>query len=158
MSRNLPSSVAEIKGLAVILSLTMLPLLLASPFAASASTTACQPDFTLMLSPASAAVAPGSSVRVTINVASLCGLSNTVNVGISSASPALGNGLPLTHQTAYDLHVAPNFANRATLTLTASSNAEATTYVITITGDTIQSPYAGTHSIVHTGTVTIKVT
>jgi hypothetical protein len=159
MSRNVPGSAAEvIKGLAVVLSLILLPFLLASPYAVSESTTTCQPDFTLVLSPASASVAPGSSVTVTVGVASVCGLFNTVDVGISGASPAMGSALSLTHQTAYDLHVSPTASNHAVLTLTASSSAGAMTYLVTITGHTVQGPEAGIHSITHAGTVTISIT
>ncbi|MDA4113240.1 MAG: hypothetical protein OK474_04255 [Thaumarchaeota archaeon] len=157
MSRNFSGSAAEVKGLAVVLSVILLPLVLASPYAVSASTTTCQPDFTLTLTPASATVAPGSSVRVTVSVASVCGLSNTVNVGISGASPALGSGLSLTHQTAYDLHVSSTMSSHAVLTLTAASGARAMTYLVTITGHTVQGPEAGIHSITHGGTVTITV-
>ena len=80
---------------------------------------------------------------MTVSVASVCGLSNTVDVGISGASPALGNGLALTHQTAYDLHISSTASNQAVLTIAASSNAAAMTYLVTVSGHTVQGPEAG---------------
>jgi hypothetical protein len=117
----------------------------------------CSPDYTLTLSPTSATVAPGGSVRISATAASLCGLTNTVFTGVGSSSPALGDGLSLTHQTVYDLHVSPIASSTAVFTFTASSGAKAATYTITVTGRTVQGPEAGAHAILHSATFTITV-
>ena len=111
-------------------------------------------DFSLGVSPTSATLQTGSSVRFTITMISK-GLQGTINVGISSISPPLSKGLTFT-QTRYDVWIS-NTSPRGTalLTFSAGQGAVATTYTITITGKDITggSGYGLTHSATFTLTV-----
>ena len=95
------------------------------------------PDFTLSVSPASAAVQPGSSNRVTLTVTSDHGFTGTVNVGVSSVSPQQTNG-PTFGLSRYDIWVS-NTAPNGTAWLTAftSTSTPAGTYTVTVTGKDI---------------------
>src|SRR5260370_41651992 len=63
----------------------------------------CQPDFGFALSPTSATITSGQSVRVTAQLTSLCGLAGTINVGIIKISPQpTGNNGFTIYQPRYD--------------------------------------------------------
>jgi len=111
-------------------------------------------DFSLGVSPTSATVQIGSSVRFTISATSK-GLQGTINVGISSISPALSKGITFT-QTRYDIWISKTSpVGTAFLTFSAAQGAVATTYTITITGKDITGGccYGLTHSATFTLTI-----
>jgi hypothetical protein len=117
----------------------------------------CQPDFSLALSPTSATISAGQSVRVTVELASICGLAGTINVGIHNISPPpqSGNGFSI-HQPRYDIPLDANSTATAYITLGATSNTLKTTYTITIQGKDISGGccYGLTHSATFMFTVT----
>jgi hypothetical protein len=94
---------------------------------------ACSPGFALALHPASATITSGQSVRVTMELTSLCGLSGTIDVGIESISPppGAGNGFTI-YQSRYDVPLAANGAAGAYIILGATPATLKTTYVLTI--------------------------
>lgn len=111
-------------------------------------------DFSLSVSPTSATVQIGSSVRFLITMTSK-GLQGTINVGISSVSPPFSKGLTFT-QPRYDVWISTTSpTGTAILTFSAAKGAVATTYTITITGKDITggSGYGLTHSTTFTLTV-----
>jgi len=111
-------------------------------------------DFTLGVSPTSATVQIGSSVGFTITVTSK-GLQGTINVGISSISPAFSKGITFT-QTRYDIWVSKTSPiGTAHLTFSAATGAAATTYTITITGKDITGGCC--YGLAHSATLTLTV-
>jgi hypothetical protein len=99
---------------------------------------ACRPDFSLSLSPTSATITTGQSVKITVELASICQLAGTINVGIHSISPPPqgGNGFTI-HQPRYDIPLDANRTAVAYITLGATQNTLKTTYTITIQGEDI---------------------
>jgi hypothetical protein len=115
----------------------------------------CQPDFTLSLSPSSATITSGQNVRISVELASLCGLAGSINVGIHKISPQPnGNGFTI-NQPRYDIPLDANGTAVAYITLGATPNTLKTTYTITIQGKNIQGGccYGITHSAIFTLTV-----
>jgi hypothetical protein len=111
-------------------------------------------DFSLASSPASATVQIGSSVRFTITVTSK-GLQGTINVGISSISPALSKGLTF-KESRYDVWISGTSpVGTAFLTFSAATGAVATTYTITITGKDITGGCC--YGLTHSATLTLTV-
>ncbi len=100
--------------------------------------TPCQPDFTFALSPSSATITGGQSVRVSAEMTSLCGLAGTINVGIRKISPPPGgsNGFTI-KQPRYDIPLDANGTAVAYITLGATPNTLKTTYTLTIQGEDI---------------------
>lgn len=98
----------------------------------------CLPDFTFALSPSSATITSGQSVRVTVELTSLCGLAGTINVGIRKISPPPGasNGFTI-KQPRYDIPLDANSTAVAYITLGATPNTLKTTYTLTIQGEDI---------------------
>ncbi|HVR45387.1 MAG TPA: hypothetical protein VMT95_01910 [Candidatus Binatia bacterium] len=98
----------------------------------------CQPDFTFALSPSSATITSGHSVRVSVEMSSLCGLAGTINVGIRSISPppSGSNGFTI-NQPRYDIPLDANGTAVAYITLGATPNTLKTTYTLTIQGKDI---------------------
>ncbi len=94
---------------------------------------ACSPGFALSLTPARATITSGQSVRVTMELTSLCGLSGTIDVGIANISPPPGasNGFTI-YQSRYDVPLAANGAASAYVTLGATPATLKTTYTLTI--------------------------
>jgi len=116
---------------------------------ASSGGKACQPDFTLVLSPTSATIAAGQSVKVTVQLTSLCNLAGTINVGIHAISPPPQGGDGFTiHQPRYDIPLDANSTAVAYITLGATQNTLKTTWTITIQGKDISGGccYGLTHS------------
>src|ERR1700728_2728217 len=70
---------------------------------------ACPPDFTLTLSPESATITSGQSVRVTAQLTSICGLAGTVEVDVQKIVPQPGgsNGFTI-DQSRYDVPLTAN--------------------------------------------------
>jgi hypothetical protein len=98
----------------------------------------CEPDFTLTLSPASATITSGQSVRVTAQLASICGLAGTVDVGIQKIVPQPGGSNGFTFdQSRYDVPLTANGSAGAYLTFGATPATLKTTYAITIQGEDI---------------------
>ena len=111
-------------------------------------------DFTLAVSPTSATVQIGSSVRFTITMTSK-GLQGTINVGITSVSPPFSKGLTFT-QPRYDVWISMTSpTGTALLTFSAAKGAVATTYTITITGKDISGGCC--YGLTHTTTFTLTV-
>lgn len=111
--------------------------------------TGCQPDFTLTLTPASATITAGQTVKVTIALTSLCGLAGTINVGIHGVSPPPQGGDGFTfHQARYDIPLDANSTALAYITFGATTNTLKTTWTITIQGKDISGGccYGLTHS------------
>jgi hypothetical protein len=98
----------------------------------------CQPDFTFALSPSSATITSGQSVRITVQMSSLCGLAGTINVGIRKISPPPGgsNGFTI-KQPRYDIPLDANGTAVAYITLGATPTTLKTTYTLTIQGEDI---------------------
>jgi hypothetical protein len=98
----------------------------------------CQPDFTFALSPSSATITSGQSVRVSAEMTSLCGLAGTINVGIRNISPPPGgsNGFTI-KQPRYDIPLDANGTAVAYITLGATPNTLKTTYALTIQGEDV---------------------
>jgi hypothetical protein len=97
----------------------------------------CQPDFTLTLSPASATITSGQSVRVSAELASLCGLAGTINTGIHNISPPPnGNGFTI-KEPRYDIPLDANSTAVDYITLGATPNTLKTTYTLTIQGEDV---------------------
>jgi hypothetical protein len=108
----------------------------------------CQPDFSLTLSPTSATITSGQSVKVSVELASICGLAGTINVGIHNISPPpQGNGFTI-NQPRYDIPLDANSTAVAYITLGATQQTLKTTYTITIQGKDISGGccYGLTHS------------
>jgi len=111
-------------------------------------------DFTLGVSPTSATVQIGSSVRFTITVTSK-GLTGTINVGIRGVSPAFSKGLTFT-QTRYDIYISKTSpTGTALLTFSVAKGAVATSYTITITGKDITGGCC--YGLTHSATLTLTV-
>lgn len=117
----------------------------------------CQPDFTLALNPASATITAGQTVKVTVDLASICGLSGTIFVGIHSISPPPqgGNGFTI-RQPRYDIPLDANGTAVAYIWLGATQAPLRTMYTITIQGKDITGGccYGLTHSATFMLTVT----
>jgi hypothetical protein len=116
---------------------------------ASAIEKVCQPDFTLALSPTSATITAGQSVKITVKLASICGLAGTINVGIHGISPPPQGGDGFTiHQPRYDIPLDANSTAVAYITLGATQSTLKTTWTITIQGEDITGGccYGLTHS------------
>jgi hypothetical protein len=98
----------------------------------------CQPDFTLTLSPESATITSGQSVRVTAQLASICELAGTVEVDVQKIVPQPGgsNGFTL-DQSRYDVPLTADGSAGAYLTFGATPATLRTTYAITIQGEDI---------------------
>jgi len=108
----------------------------------------CQPDFTLALSPSSATITSGQSVRLSVELSSLCGLVGSINVGITKTVPQPhGNGFTI-NQPRYDIPLDANGTAVAYITLGATPNTLKTTYTLTITGKDVSGGccYGITHS------------
>jgi hypothetical protein len=110
---------------------------------------ACNPDFTLTVSPNSSTVQKGSSERLTLTVTSVCGLDATVSVGWYSSSPSNG---PLLIFARYDIHVSPTAPLGTTRITVGTTNTASGTYTITTTGKGIQNIHTS-----HSTTFTITV-
>ena len=111
-------------------------------------------DFTLGVSPTSATVQIGSSVRFTITVTSK-GLTGTINVGIRGVSPAFSKG-PTFTQTRYDIYISKTSpTGTALLTFSVAKGAVATSYTITITGRDITGGCC--YGLTHSATLTLTV-
>jgi hypothetical protein len=112
-------------------------------------TARCQPDFTLALSPTSATITVGQTVKVTIQLASICGLAGTINVGVHGISPPpqWGNGFTI-YQPRYDIPLDANSTAVAFVSFGATSKTSKTTYTITTQGKDISGGccYGLTHS------------
>jgi hypothetical protein len=95
----------------------------------------CQPDFAFALSPSSATITSGQSVRVSAEMSSLCGLAGTINVGIRSIAPppSGSNGFTI-NQPRYDIPLDANGTAVAYITLGATPTTLKTTYELTIQG------------------------
>jgi hypothetical protein len=109
----------------------------------------CQPDFTLALSPTSATITVGQTVKVTVRLTSLCGLAGTINVGIHGISPPPQGGDGFTiHQPRYDIPLDANSTATAYITLGATTKTLKTTWTITIQGKDISGGccYGLTHA------------
>jgi|GEM_PF-2209395 hypothetical protein len=112
-------------------------------------------DFALGVTPASATVAASSSARYTLTATSEHGLAGTINVGITSVSPAVANG-PTFHLSRYDIWVSPTSPNGAALiTASTTSSTPATTYTVTVTGRDITG--GASHGLTHTTSFTLTV-
>jgi len=109
----------------------------------------CQPDFTFGLSPSSATITSGQSVRLSVELSSLCGLAGSINVGITKISPQPGgnNGFTI-NQPRYDIPLDANGTAAAYITLGATPNTLKTTYTLTIKGKDVSGGccYGITHS------------
>jgi hypothetical protein len=115
----------------------------------------CQPDFTFGLSPSSATITSGQSIRITVELASVCGLAGTINVGIRKISPPPnGNGFTI-NQPRYDIPLDANGTATAPITLGATPKTLKTTYTITIQGEDISGGccYGIKHSAIFVLTV-----
>lgn len=124
----------------------------AQPVGIHAGKATCKPDFTFGLSPTSASIASGQSVRISADLASLCGLAGTINVGIRKISPAPnGNGFSI-NQPRYDIPLGANGAATASITLGATPATLKTTYTVTIRGEDISGGccYGLKHSAIFT--------
>jgi hypothetical protein len=117
---------------------------------------ACQPDFTLAVTPTSATITSGQSVTVTAELASVCGLAGTINVGIRHISPPPNgsNGFTI-KQPRYDIPLKANGTAVAPITLGATPATLKTTYTITIRGEDISGGccYGIKHSAIFVLTV-----
>jgi len=116
---------------------------------ASTNAKRCQPDFTLTLSPTSATITAGQSVKVTVQLTSICGLAGTINVGVHGISPPPQGGDGFTiNQLRYDIPLDANLTAVAYITLGATQNTLKTTWTITIQGKDISGGccYGLTHS------------
>ena len=91
---------------------------------------ACTPNFTLALSPASATISSGQTVRVTAGLTSTCGLAGTIDVGIVNISPAPHSNGPTIAQCCYDIPLRANGTAGTTITFGASSATRRTTYSV----------------------------
>ncbi len=111
-------------------------------------------DFSLGVSPTSATIQIGSSVRFTINVTSQ-GLTGTINVGIRGVSPSFSKGLTFT-QTRYDIYISKTSpTGTALLTFSAAKGAVPTTYTITVVGKDITGGCC--YGLTHSATLTLTV-
>jgi hypothetical protein len=97
-------------------------------------------DFSLSVSPSSAAVNPGSSASATVGTAVTSGSAETVNLSASGAPSGASVSLSPTSVTS---------GGSSTLKVTTSSSTPAGTYAITVTG----SAASGSHSATFTLTV-----
>ena len=115
----------------------------------------CQPDFSLALSPASATITSGQSVRVTAQLASICGLAGIVNVSIQNISPQPrgDNGFTL-DQSRYDVPLTAYGSAEAYVTFGATATTLKTTYIITIQGEDISGCC---HGLQHSATFSLTV-
>src|SRR6516164_9024044 len=122
-------------------------ILIAGALAASRSFASSQ-DFALSVAPATATVAAGSSARYTLTATSENGLAGTINVGITSVSPAVANG-PTFRLSRYEIWVSPTAPNGgALITASTTSGTPATTYTVTVTGRDITG--GASHGLTHT--------
>jgi hypothetical protein len=115
----------------------------------------CQPDFTLALTPESATITSGQSVRVTVQLTSICGLAGTVEVDIKSIvpQPVGSNGFTF-DQSRYDVPLTANGSAGAYLTFGATPETLRTTYTITIQGEDISGCC---HGLEHSATFGLTV-
>ena len=148
----LPSVVAMLLlGLVACSSSTMKPAMPSVPAQAVGTHTGdatCQPDFTLALSPSSATITSGQSVRLSIELTSLCGLAGSINVGITKIVPqSHGDGFTI-NQPRYDIPLDANGTTVAYITLGATPKTVKTTYTLTIKGKDVSGGccYGITHS------------
>jgi hypothetical protein len=110
----------------------------AHPVGSGKGNATCQPDFTFALSPSSATITSGQSVRISAEMTSLCGLAGTINVGIRKISPQPGgsNGFTI-KQPRYDIPLDANGTAVAYITLGATPKTLKTTYTLTVQGEDI---------------------
>lgn len=109
----------------------------------------CQPDFTFGVNPSNATITTGQSVRVTVEMASLCGLAGSINVGIVKISPQpTGNNGFTIYEPRYDIPLKANGTAVDYITLGATLNTLTTTYTLTIQGKDVTGGccYGLTHS------------
>lgn len=128
---------------------TMAPTAQMQRSSSDISRAGCQPDFTLALTPTTARITAGQSVRITVQLTSICGLAGDINVGIHGTSPPPQGGDGYTiHQPRYDIPLDANSTAVAYITLGATPNTLKTTWTITIQGKNIQGGccYGLTHS------------
>lgn len=121
-----------------------------------ADNTTCQPNFTFAVTPTSATITSGQNVRVTIELASVCSLAGTINVGIRGISPRpKGNNGFTISQPRYDIPLQANGAATAPITLGATPKTLKTTYTITMQGQDISGGccYGIKHSAIFVLTV-----
>jgi len=116
---------------------------------------ACQPDFTLSLSPGSATITSGQTVRVTAQLTSICGLTGTVEVDIQKIVPQPNgsNGFTFS-QSRYDVPLPANGSAGAYFTFGATPATVKTTYAITIQGEDISGCC---HGLEHLATFALTV-
>jgi hypothetical protein len=117
--------------------------------AQSGEKAACNPDFVLAVSPASATITSGQSVKVTVQLSSLCGLAGTIDVGIHNVSPPpqAGHGFTI-YQPRYDIRLNANSTAVAYITLGATPYTTKAAYTVTIQGEDVSGGccYGTTHS------------
>ncbi len=115
----------------------------------------CRPDFTFLLSPSNATITSGQSVRLSVKMSSLCGLSGTIHVGITKISPQPnGNGFTI-NQPRYDIPLDSNGTAVAYITLGATPHTLKTTYTLTIQGEDISGGCC--YGLNHAATFTLTV-
>jgi hypothetical protein len=116
----------------------------------------CRPDFGLTLSPETATITSGQSVRVSVELASMCELAGTIDVGIHNISPLpQGNNGFTIHQPRYDIPLDANGTAVAYITLGATPQTAKTTYTITIAGKDVSGGCC--YGITHSATFVLKV-
>ncbi len=155
----LPSVVAMLLlGLVACSSSTMKPAMPSVPAQAVGTHTGdatCQPDFTLALSPSSATITSGQSVRLSIELTSLCGLAGNINVGITKSVPqSHGDGVTI-NQPRYDIPLDANATTVAYITLGATPKTVKTTYTLAIKGKDVSGGCC--YGITHLATFELTV-
>ncbi|HEY3676943.1 MAG TPA: hypothetical protein VGK84_13230 [Candidatus Tumulicola sp.] len=93
----------------------------------------CQKDFTFTLSPQQATITSGQTVRLAIDLSSICQFAGTVDAGIQNISPEPtgSNGFTFV-QSRYDIPLVANGSAGAYITFGATPATLKTTYTITI--------------------------
>ncbi len=116
-------------------------------------TTGGQCDFTMNVSPASATITSGQTVRFRVSIQNL-GAGRMINVGIISISPQTKSE-PAFHQPAYDIWLPANGTGTAQINVSASDQTVKGTYTFTVQGKDVMGGcgYRVTHSVSFTVTV-----
>jgi hypothetical protein len=111
-------------------------------------------DFGLSVTPATATISAGSSVRFTLTATSE-GLTGSINVGIMSVTPQVTGG-PSFSLARYDIGISPTAPNgTARITASTTASTPAGTYTATVRGrDITGGPGHGTE---HTTTFSLTV-
>jgi len=107
------------------------------------------PDFSIGANPSALTIAIGSSGTSTITLASLNGLSGTVNLGVTIASSGLVIVWPTASVSPSSVTLTANGTATSTLTVSTSVLTTPGTYTVTVTGTS--------GSITHSTTITVVV-